>query len=599
MNKDSIELTDQLLKIYPNKIYPSISDIEKYPVYDTLTSYCEKHNMEKSEILDSLKFDKENKYDIKTINEIIEKYDFIQEDFADFFGISRQRVSKIVNKKMNHNYMWKDKYFSTNEKNVIRKMVEKKKWESEYGIDFFKCRIVTNFKKVKNKNQTKLLLLTFIKNDDKIFINQLDSIVSPNLLKKHGYYAFSEISHKKMREISLSIENNLEVDNTINSSIKDEINHLLKESTLENRIEFLDFIGLDSSFDYKDKRLADEDRFEEILDEHANDNNEVKISSHSPTYAYLANNASRNNMGISEFIESFGFIYINKRDTTAQQNQLKQKLKARNFVDNFVYIDPLDPLYNTLSSTAYKNGVSLSEFIEEKYGYKRLLLKDIDEETIKLYNWTDELKSLEEETVRENVISFLDEDNILRIDSSSELYKQLSIYSKMIDKSPTEVLKLWGIEYSFEKVKVTDNEKIEDILKELEHLTSQIKKTTVRSEKLSRNKTLVKKLKSLYNYKCQICSQNDEIAPIETTSGRNYIEVHHIQSLNKFNDKKSINDESNLLIDHYKNCLVVCPHHHKFIHFHHGGFKDLDDDKVCLINDNGEKLKISTDYHIR
>ncbi|MGE7366663.1 HNH endonuclease signature motif containing protein [Desemzia incerta] len=383
----------------------------------------------------------------------------------------------------------------------------------------------------------------------------------------------------------------------MNAEIKGEIDNILSESTIPGRVNFLEYIGLNSSFEYQDKRFADENRFVKLLEKFANDKKEVQISSYSSVYPFLANNASRNGMSLSDFIASHGFTYVSFRDTSAQQNAINNKLYQRSLGGKYVYIDPFDPLYASLTAAAYRNKKRLSTFLEEKYGYKRVLLKDINE-NVALYDWTVELEVFDEEKVRSYIITFLDEDNILRITAGAEVYKQLSIYAKSAKLKPTEVLKNWGIEHKFIVSNTNKKNQIEDILEELEHLSSQIAKTTITSEKLSRNKVMVDKLKLLYNVQCQICSEEERIPLIESQSGRNYVEVHHIHPMNGFDGEKSVNDESNLLIDHYKNCLVVCPHHHKFIHFYKDGFKNKSDDDRYLFTDSGEKLMLHLNYHI-
>lgn len=146
-----------------------------------------------------------------------------------------------------------------------------------------------------------------------------------------------------------------------------------------------------------------------------------------------------------------------------------------------------------------------------------MFLKDIDV-NVELYDWTVEIGIFEEkeEEVRNYSVIFLDEDNILRITTNSEVYKQLSIYAKSTKLKPTEILKNLGIEYEFVISESNKNDQIEDILKKLEHLSSEITKTTITSEKLSRNKIMVDKVKSLYEYQCQICSEEKQIPLIET-----------------------------------------------------------------------------------
>lgn len=594
------QIYNNLLGIYPNKVYLSINEMKKYPVYKELYAHAQHNNVAISDVLKEFKFEKYSKYDTKRMMEISNQYDFIQSDFSDFFDISRQLVSQKVKNNMNHNFFWEEKVFSDSEKKTIyEEIIEKKKWTYESLDKNKKHRIITNFKKVLNKADVNLILLTILKKEEKIYINHLNNSLFHDSLKKHRYYDFSEEAYKKTQQILSNIYDCLNEDNIISVKVKKEIDSILKESIITDRKIFFEYLGLDSSLDYQDRRYADEKRFNKLLQKYSNDKNEVEIPSNSKDYAYLANNASRADMSLKKFIESKGFVYVTVRNTFVQQEKIRGRLKKRSFGKNLVYINPIDPLYNSLSTSALRQDMNLSTLLKEKYGYKRMLLKDISK-NIKLYDWTKELDLKNEEEVKDYIISFLDEENTLQISSNSSLYRQLYIFSKSIKSEPTEVLKKWGLRYNFTPSEIDKGEQIADLLEELEHLNSQISKLKTVSEKLSRSKELVAKLKTFYNYQCQICSQKNQIPPILTEEGHNYVEVHHIRPLHEFNMEKSVNDESNKLIDHYKNCLVVCPHHHKYIHYYKGGFKKKvqNNHGTYLVTDEGENLLINLNYHI-
>ena len=83
-------------------------------------------------------------------------------------------------------------------------------------------------------------------------------------------------------------------------------------------------------------------------------------------------------------------------------------------------------------------------------------------------------------------------------------------------------------------------------------------------------------------------------------NGKNYVELHHIKPLRDFNDIDSVNDESNQLIDHYNNVIVLCAHHHKYVHYHKGGFNKFKGEKEKYMeNDNGDNLFLKLNYHLK
>jgi len=73
--------------------------------------------------------------------------------------------------------------------------------------------------------------------------------------------------------------------------------------------------------------------------------------------------------------------------------------------------------------------------------------------------------------------------------------------------------------------------------------------------------------------------------------------MHHIQGLSEETNLE--NEDINL--DNYKNGIVVCCYHHKYIHYHLGGFKELVKDKndtLYLRSKHGELLKVYTNHHL-
>ncbi|WP_369077084.1 HNH endonuclease [Mariniflexile litorale] len=98
-----------------------------------------------------------------------------------------------------------------------------------------------------------------------------------------------------------------------------------------------------------------------------------------------------------------------------------------------------------------------------------------------------------------------------------------------------------------------------------------------RVQRIVRDTELSRSIKTLYNYKCQVCN-----IQIETSSGF-YAEAAHIKPLGVPHNGP----------DSKNNLLCLCPNHH--VMFDYGGFSILDD--YTLIGLEGE-LSIHKEYLI-
>ena len=109
---------------------------------------------------------------------------------------------------------------------------------------------------------------------------------------------------------------------------------------------------------------------------------------------------------------------------------------------------------------------------------------------------------------------------------------------------------------------------------------------------IMRNTNLVTRLKKIYGYKCQLCTDN-EWMPIKKEDETFYVEVHHIIPLAEGKDEDST-------LDVLKNMIVVCPNHHKMLHYHFGGYKQIikEDNQLFFSNGKGEKIQIIDNYHL-
>ncbi len=145
---------------------------------------------------------------------------------------------------------------------------------------------------------------------------------------------------------------------------------------------------------------------------------------------------------------------------------------------------------------------------------------------------------------------------------------------------------------------LTEFESINNLLAEFKEFEGKSGKTLKKDERYNRNTTLVKKIKEMYKYKCQLCEPNNEIPLIEKEDGTYYCEVHHITELS--NEDKNDDVET---LDNPFNAICVCPHHHKVLHYHNGGYSTIikinDDLFFQSNNEKNSLIKIEVDHHLR
>ncbi|NVK52767.1 MAG: HNH endonuclease [Flavobacteriaceae bacterium] len=109
----------------------------------------------------------------------------------------------------------------------------------------------------------------------------------------------------------------------------------------------------------------------------------------------------------------------------------------------------------------------------------------------------------------------------------------------------------------------------------------QTKRVSTQVQRIIRNTQLSRKIKDLYNYKCQICNTR-----IETSSGY-YAEAAHIKPLGSPHNGPDV----------IENLLCLCPNHHVMFDF--GGFSILPNLDIIGIEGGltvHKKHKISIDY---
>ncbi|SOC39058.1 HNH endonuclease [Ureibacillus acetophenoni] len=314
-----------------------------------------------------------------------------------------------------------------------------------------------------------------------------------------------------------------------------------------------------------------------------------------------------NNCGITieKLMEEYGFKYIGNQDGQRYERLLERILKFR--VDEElstankktkVYIPSGTKLYNLLRVDSSIQKMSFKDYLENYYNVELVGKPKNYTPVLEEIDGRDDFKELELIRMVEENCKLVSNDNKIYLESKTLPHKKIWSYATQINYDEDELLKEWGFERlskreaedylkniqspintnrAFLQLQDDDVEidKVEDfLLGNIRKLQSNLNTTKQPVEQIARSRQLVVLLKELYDYTCQICGNenSDQIPQIITKEGKKYVEVHHIVPLH---EGIGANDESEEFLDSYKNVIVLCPHHHKVMHYEYGGYKKL------------------------
>lgn len=309
-----------------------------------------------------------------------------------------------------------------------------------------------------------------------------------------------------------------------------------------------------------------------------------------------------------EYCEFLGYDgHLDSRETKTDEKVID--FLEENLIDGEVYISS-EPKNQWFRRYASETGLGIEGLInyfgyiqapQGKYGYD----KQKDKVDLK---YIEELKKY-----------IYQEPNIVMLPSDSELYKNIYYASKRRGLDFDQYINQLG----FSRINTNTNRVMKKSRSEigkkydiesLDQDINRIKLSIGESEKFSiktieqrkRNRKLVDRLKDIYDYKCQLCCENETFDIIKKDDSR-YVEVHHIiplsEELNIYSDDiteiiAGIPEDE--CLDVLENMIVLCPNHHRYLHYHQGGGFKLKkkDGELCLENHQGESIKIQTNYHL-
>lgn len=299
--------------------------------------------------------------------------------------------------------------------------------------------------------------------------------------------------------------------------------------------------------------------------------------------------AKRHDKSLDEYAIFLGFNgYVTKKDKNIDDKIIN--FLEDHLIDGEVYISS-DPKNQWLKTYISRCGMSIEEFINF-FGYKKAKrgkyaeLEEHYKASVKKFE--QELRAI---AVNENEVKI-----------EGNLYQNLRGFCLKNGKNMDMFIKELGF-VRLGRKRQFENAKEKLIINQLQELKENINRVLQYENKFyinneknemkrKRNRSLIDKLKKIYECRCQLCSE-DSWLPICIDDGGFYCEVHHIKSLSKENEEENL--------DVLENLIVVCPNHHKMLHYHNSGYEKLIDDHGTLYfyNDSKEKIKVQKNFHLR
>lgn len=619
------ELVERLNILFPNKEYISIDSIKKdyKEEIDAIKYYTKVNNFKRTDqYLQEKGFYKVGKktnnfkkgMDIWSLNRLINEYDTNASELARMLNCTRQNILKKVNDVNNISAINKDGWIQPYTESEIYDVIQMINDKQYYFKDEIKTIYICS-----NKVDFKRKAIVYIKGEFIKCIFNCNHKIETEL--RNNYF---DILDQTVFEIIKEIDSNwksqgrvvtngnkiVEIDSALRSNIH--------STDLRKNIKIKDILKL-FDFKIKDKRITvTEEGIVETIKKYVINDNVVRIKVKDQDYFTLTSYASKNNYGgIKELVNHFGFEYKTGKDDSNIIDKHKKTIKERYIVyNNFIYISSYDPFYNTLNGIANKRKMSLLELLKD-WGFNKINNKYELPEDYTPYDYKEDLKKQlskkwDDDNLKLVLESLSNDYNEVYLDITSYFYYIIFLVADSNNLTIDDLVKSLGYKRILNKTEYVEcksndikkllyaNEKdyIASKIENLKSIESEYKQEMDIKIKISRNKKLVKCLKELYQGKCQLCGGDEpQIPVILKHNGDIYSEVHHITS---FSNIQSDNDEIDE-IDSYKNTIVLCPYHHKLVHFKNKGFKELfisKNEEAYLVGEDGERIKLNLNYHI-
>ena len=623
------EVITKLNYLFPNKIIGNLLEIQSAnsTLYSSLKSIANEKKLKTHEYLREKGYVQKNNsvgqsnviYDTVSLLELKKEYNFNGTKLAKWLKVSKQNLDQKMSRKRDLYPYWQGKELNLYEVNIINSMID----DNLTLFEDLEDNIVINI--YKSITSQDCAILSIIDGDIKCIFNIPEDIKS-RLLEK-GFNKYDNRDFEILKELNLNSDLvNIDENGILEIKIKNSKLERKISSTLQSRKDteyglnqsrYLEFLGFRKTHNNK----ITDDEVQEVLKKYKDEgSNNIHISTDDLEYHRINNLAHRRGFNsLKDFIESFGYEYKRMRVTNYLE-KVTQQIKQNYVVyDNKIYISSVDPLYASLSQYAIKNNEKLDELLNS-IGFSRLKSNELPD-GYKQFDWAKyEGSQVKGISLNDDLLKLLDErviqENQIYISCYEPLYDRLFLYSHRHGITIDELLKSLGYERVYlsdipsesREFHWADDESVEAVvfiektLNEIKSIQGTLETSKSLKEKVQRSQELAKAMKKLYNYRCQLCCPDESgySSPlIEIENDRFYVELHHIIHVSL---KDKVTDDSRKKLDTYENVVVVCPHHHKYLHYHHGGFDTLVQDQngiIYFINRNGERQQVFTDYHLK
>lgn len=489
-------------------------------VYDKLTRVTSFYGISRKDYLKEKGFEYEkNNYfessvDKKGAQILYEKYGLTDEEIGNISGVTKQRISSILNdpnfNNLNH---WQVFKINKQEQEIFEYMVNNHVFEIELDN--------TTYHIFNNENGEVCLVWH---NDEQVCLLQNNNI-GKDLLKKiksEKMNIFDPDDFEVLEECNVVMVSKEPWMECLNQK---KYKRVAKKHKLTNN-EYAKFLGYGG---YKTKKHKSDLEIIKFLEDNLLEENKVYISSEKRNQ-WIRSLASRKGFTLEKFVELYGYEKADRGTFASLEEYIekeKEKLKVElSTIASDGVVKPDINLYQRLRGFAKKRNMTIDEliaelgFLRDKYARR----KQDEGSEILVLNQLEELRQ--------------------------NLEKAMSLQKNYSESENIEI------------------------------------------ERKRRNRALVERLKVIYGGRCQVCSEEEWI-PIENTDGKYYSEVHHIIPLAEDNEEETL--------DKLDNMIVVCPTHHRMLHYHHGGLRQIlkDGQGYYFTNDSNDRLPIRINYHLK
>ncbi|MGG3942603.1 hypothetical protein ABEV54_14330 [Peribacillus psychrosaccharolyticus] len=454
----------------------------------------------------------------------------------------------------------------------------------------------------KHKTSINQFAIFFKKNDTLKCLFTLPSNISVELVA----YRFHEMDERDFRIMKEIEGKGIPKGDFVHLDPDDELINLLinrlYSSEWSSRKEYVNFLG----WTYVDANTISYEELREKVLPYIDQDGYFRMRKEDKGYANLKNTFSRRGFRSTEdWVTYLGFKYKRTRNMSTTEEKYKELLKHFVVYDNKVYIQSVanQRFYNLLFFYGQRKGMTFNELLKH-LGYERMYKEELPEGYTSYIWQPNDLSCKMSEDFQDLLDDLIIDEKTkeLFLPPDEQLYKEFVAFADTQNKTIFELLKEWGYTLSKQKLFLTATltDEQQSLIENLKLVQGELEISSTQQEKIKRSKRLVSEIKKLYNYRCQLCTHdnNGETIPyIIKSDGSHYVEVHHIIQLSEADLI-----EINLELDSYKNVICVCSHHHRVLHFHNGGYDKLvgnEEGNLHFVSKQGGKLKVHNNLHIQ